>query len=344
MSYLLFADDNEDMRLMVRDLLQATGHEVALAPDGLTALAAVQAREPDLMILDLAMPGMTGFEVCRAIKRNPFTSRIPVLMLTAQSHVESKVEGFEAGADDYLPKPFDPRELRARVAALLRLVRREGDRNPTSGLPGGRAIEEELERRVRRATPFAVCYLDFDNFKPFADHFGFNLADRVIREFGEALGHVAGARDATKEDARGLVEMAAAEVAGAELPGGGDAIPAPVVGSKVSEDGFVGHIGGDDFIVITGEGEGEALAREASRQLRDVIERAVGSEALALGAFSAPGRDGRVRLFPLARLSTAILLVRPERWVSTSHLGTLAADVKRRAKARGAGTILMEEV
>lgn len=318
MSYLLFADDNEDMRLMVRDLLQASGHEVALAPDGLTALAAVQAREPDLLILDLAMPGMTGFEVCRAIKRNPFTSRIPVLMLTAQGHVESKVEGFEAGADDYLPKPFDPRELRARVAALLRLVRREGDRNPTSGLPGGRAIEEELGRRVRRRQPFAVCYLDFDNFKPFADHFGFNLADRVIREFGEALGRAAGVR----EFAEGAT---AAEEA---RPG----------------DGFVGHIGGDDFLAITGEGEGEALAREAARQLREIIGRAVGADALALGAFSAPGRDGQVRLFPLARLSTAILLVRPERWVSTSHLGTLAADVKRRAKARGAGTILMEEV
>ena len=307
MTYLLFADDNEDMRLMVRDLLQSTGHEVALAPDGLTALAAVQAREPDLMILDLNMPGMTGFEVCRAIKRNPFTSRIPVLMLTSQGDVDSKVEGFEAGADDYLPKPFDPRELRARVTALLRLVQREGDRNPTSGLPGGHAIETELQRRIDGGRPFAVLYLDFDNFKPFADFFGFNVADRVIREFGVALGEAA-------------------------LEGVGP------------EANFVGHIGGDDFLVIQGAGDPEALARGAARRLRDIIGRAVGTEALALGAFSAPGRDGHVRLFPLARLSTAILLVRPERWVSTSHLGTLAADVKRRAKARGAGTILTEEV
>lgn len=306
MSYLLFADDNEDMRLMVRDLLQSSGHEVALAPDGLTALAAVQAREPDLMILDLNMPGMTGFEVCRAIKRNPFTSRIPVLMLTSQSRVEDKVEGFEAGADDYLPKPFDPRELRARVAALLRLVKREGDRNPTSGLPGGHAIEDELVRRVEIGQPFAVNYLDFDNFKPFADFFGFNVADRVIREFGASL-----------------LESAAS-------------IDGP--------SAFVGHIGGDDFLVVTTEDRGEALARDAARRLREVIGHAVGPEALALGAFSGPGRDGQVRLFPLARLSTAILIVRPERWVSTGHLGTLAADVKRRAKARGAGTILVEEV
>jgi PleD family two-component response regulator len=310
LSYLLFADDNEDMRLMVRDLLQSIGHEVALAPDGLTALAAVQAREPELLILDLAMPGMTGFEVCRAIKRNPFTSRIPVLMLTSQGDVEHKVAGFEAGADDYLPKPFDPRELRTRVSALLRLAQREGDRNPTSGLPGGRSIEQELERRVALGRPFAVLYLDFDNFKPFADHFGFAVADRVIREFGLALGEVVGA--------------------------------APGAGASSSE--FVGHIGGDDFLTITDTECAEARAREAARRLREIIGHAVGADALALGAFSAPGRDGQVRLFPLARLSTAVLVVRPERWVSTSHLGTLAADVKRRAKARGAGTILVEEV
>jgi len=320
LSYLLFADDNEDMRLMVRDLLQSIGHEVALAPDGLTALAAVQAREPDLLILDLAMPGMTGFEVCRAIKRNPFTSRIPVLMLTSQGDVEHKVEGFEAGADDYLPKPFDPRELRARVSALLRLVQREGDRNPTSGLPGGRTIEMELERRVARSEPFAVLYLDFDNFKPFADFFGFSVADRVIREFGVALGHAVGAAP------------------------GADALNAPGATRDAPDRHFVGHIGGDDFLVITPAHEAEALARDAARRLREIIGRAVGDEALALGAFSGPGRDGQVRLFPLARLSTAVLLVRPERWVSTSHLGTLAADVKRRAKSRGAGTILVEEV
>src|SRR6185503_1853280 len=119
------------MRLMLRDLFRSSGHEVGLAEDGLRVLTAIQEREPDLVILDHSMPGMNGFEVCRRIKQNPFTARISVLLLTGQGTVESKVEGFAAGADDYLAKPFDPRELRARVQALLRLVQRESDRNPT---------------------------------------------------------------------------------------------------------------------------------------------------------------------------------------------------------------------
>jgi len=145
-SHLLFADDNESMRNMVRALLEASGHTVELAPDGAAALASVHAREPDLLILDLEMPGMSGFEVCRAVKQNPFTARVPVLMLTGQGDVSYKVAGFEAGADDYLAKPFDPRELRARVAALLRRDRvlhgkRVHDGREHTHIVGGGAVE-----------------------------------------------------------------------------------------------------------------------------------------------------------------------------------------------------------
>jgi PleD family two-component response regulator len=305
-SYLLLADDNEEMRLMLRDLFRSAGHEVDLSEDGLKVLTSIQSREPDLVILDHAMPGMNGFEVCRRIKTNPFTSRIPVLMLTAQSTVESKVEGYAAGADDYLAKPFDPRELRARVQALLRLVQRESDRNPTSGLPGGRAIDLDIAARIERNESFAVCYLDLDYFKPFADTFGFAIADEVIRGLGAAI------RESSA-----------------------------TVGSDDGKD-FVGHIGGDDFIILTAPGRAEAFAAECSSRCKRVIERAVGDDAARAGSFTGVDREGQVRRFPLARLSTAVLLVKPDGWVNLAHLGMRAADVKRRAKQRGPGTILVE--
>ena len=305
MPFITYADDHEDMRRMVRDVLEAFGHEVSIVADGEAALAAVREREPDLLILDRQMPKLDGISVCRALKQNPFTAHIPILMLTALGTVERKLEGFEAGADDYLPKPFDTRELRARVEAMLRLVRREADRNPTSGLPGGRAIEQELSRRVAAGSTFAVCYVDLDNFKPFADRFGFATADTVIRDTGRAL------REAL-----------------ADGGGNGD---------------FVGHIGGDDFILVTHHERGESIAGACATRFRDVIARAVGSDVLASGSFDGVDRQGTMRRFPLAKLTTAVLKVDPSRWQSASKLGELAAAAKQRARASG-GTIIVEQV
>jgi PleD family two-component response regulator len=306
-SYLLVADDNEDMRLMLRDLFRSSGHDVAVAADGLEALASIKDREPDLVVLDNSMPNMTGLEVCRRIKENPFTARIPVLMLTAQSGVENKVEGFTAGADEYLAKPFDPRELRIRVTALLRLVQREGDRNPTSGLPGGRAIDAEVLRRVELGENFAVCYLDLDNFKPFADTFGFAIADEVIRGLGSAI------RDVSTR-----------------------------INGPANHD-FVGHIGGDDFIIVTGRERAHMFVQECAARCRDVVARAVGGDAASRGSYHGLDREGRPREFPLASVSAAVMQVRRDTWVSLAHLGQRAADAKRRAKQQGPGGVLFEE-
>jgi PleD family two-component response regulator len=305
-SHILFADDDESIRVLVERVLLGDGHQVTLMKDGGGALEAVRRREPDLVVLDLSMPVLTGLEVCAAIKGNPFTSHIPVLMLTAQSEVDDKVAGFDAGADDYLAKPFATRELSARVGALLRLVRREGDRNPTTGLPGGRAIQEEIEARVARQETFALCYIDLDNFKPFADTFGFVVADTVIRDSGSVV--------------RAAVET-----------------------NGESHD-FVGHIGGDDFIVVTTGERAEAIARECARRFPDVARRAVGDAAFAAGTFTGVDRDGRVRDFPITQLSTVILEVAPEHWVSTAHLGAFAAEIKRTAKMSGTGNVVVRPI
>ncbi len=190
MSYILCVDDEPSISALIRQILQMAGHEVAIANDGFEALKMVGEREPDLIVLDRSMPGMDGIAVCREIKANPFLSRVPILILTALATVDFKIEGFDAGADDYLVKPFEPRELTARVNSLLRLVAREGDRNPSSGLPGGRAIAGEIESRIERGESGAVVYIDIDHFKPFADTFGFAAADEVIVNTGKLLGEI----------------------------------------------------------------------------------------------------------------------------------------------------------
>ncbi|NDJ78326.1 MAG: response regulator [Chloroflexi bacterium] len=117
---VLVAEDNHDSRQLVRDILISLGHSAVLAENGKVALEKIDEDLPDLVILDVNMPEMDGFQVCEAIKTNPATAKVPVIMLTAQPDVDSRVTGLGLGADDYLPKPFHPRELMARIQARLR--------------------------------------------------------------------------------------------------------------------------------------------------------------------------------------------------------------------------------
>ena len=129
---ILVVEDEKDVREMIRLNLKAAGFDVVEAGNGAEALALAKNDPPKVIILDLMMPEMSGVEVCRALRRNPSTSRIPVLMLTAKSTEEDKVVGFEVGADDYVTKPFSPRELVLRVRAV---ARRQPDQGAAKAAP-----------------------------------------------------------------------------------------------------------------------------------------------------------------------------------------------------------------
>ena len=117
---ILVVDDDEDVAETIERLLRRSGYEVVVAYRGADAVALARDRKPALAILDIVMPGMTGLEVCRHLRSSPETEEIPILFLTARGEIDDKLEGFEAGGDDYISKPFDMRELQARVKALLR--------------------------------------------------------------------------------------------------------------------------------------------------------------------------------------------------------------------------------
>ncbi|MCL4248354.1 MAG: response regulator [Anaerolineae bacterium] len=116
---VLIADDNADNRQLLIDIIQSIGHEVVSAFDGPETLALVRDRKPDLVILDVNMPGMSGFEVCNQLKADPETDDIPVVMLTALRADDYKTQGIVSTADDYVSKPFNPRELIARIKLWL---------------------------------------------------------------------------------------------------------------------------------------------------------------------------------------------------------------------------------
>lgn len=152
---VLVADDDSDLRELVAFTLTQAGYLVVKAADGPQALRAVAAESPDLAILDINMPGASGFQVCESIRRE---SRLPIMMLTVRGEEEDLVRALELGADDYLTKPFSPRTLLARAKALLRRAGSEGNPALTAGRVQLDAEEHTI--RIGNATPLRLTKLE----------------------------------------------------------------------------------------------------------------------------------------------------------------------------------------
>ncbi len=119
MAKIVVADDDTDIRELVVFKLRQSGHDVVPVGDGAAAVEACQNEDPDMVVLDVMMPGMSGLDAARALRADPRFASLPVIMLTARAQESDIEQGFEAGADDYVVKPFSPRELASRVAAVL---------------------------------------------------------------------------------------------------------------------------------------------------------------------------------------------------------------------------------
>lgn len=184
---ILVADDDPAMCLLLRETLQEAGYEVLIANDGDQLIRMAQDHPPDLLLIDLIMPLVDGFEVIRQLRNDTRTSHLPMIILTARSTSAEVVIGFDSGADDYIVKPYDIDVLLARIRSHLRRAAKLPVRNPLTGLPGNVLLQAELERQIAQQTPFALLYVDLDNFKAFNDAYGFARGDRAIHTLASVL-------------------------------------------------------------------------------------------------------------------------------------------------------------
>ena len=162
MRRVLIIEDDRDIVELVRYNLEKEGFQVSSAEDGITALAQVKKTPPDLIVLDLMLPRLPGLEICKEIRRDQSIPRLPILMLTARGEEADRVVGLEIGADDYVTKPFSPRELVARVKALLRRVERpEGGEAQTQIQIGALVIDPASFRVTRSGKPVGLSTLEF---------------------------------------------------------------------------------------------------------------------------------------------------------------------------------------
>jgi two-component system alkaline phosphatase synthesis response regulator PhoP len=185
---VLVVEDEESLQQTLRYNLARAGHEVRLCANGLNALALARESPPDVVLLDLMLPGLDGIEVCRQLRRevgNPALSRVPILMLTARDDEIDKVVGLEVGADDYLTKPFSMHELLARVKALLR---RAGMGGPAESGPvrleaGNLQVDVSAHRVTLDGRPLALKPREFDLLAYFLRHPGrVHTRDRLLQQ------------------------------------------------------------------------------------------------------------------------------------------------------------------
>jgi diguanylate cyclase (GGDEF)-like protein len=294
---VLLVDDDPDIRSVVEITLELAGLEVRAVEDGVSAIAAAREECPDVIVLDVMMPRMDGFEVVRRLREDARVSHVPVVMLTAKAQLTDKVAGLDLGADDYVTKPFDGEELVARIHATLRRSRQTGLLSPLTGLPGNVRIEQELRTRVAEQEPFAILYADLNHFKSYNDRYDFLRGDELLRTLGRVI------REA--------------------------------VAAHGDERSFVGHIGGDDFVILTSRDRAEAIADAIALRVDEVVPPLYDEQDRELGYVELANRQGRIERFPLATVSIGIVGTDGQRFSDHRELVQTATEMKRYAKLVG---------
>lgn len=292
---VLVVDDEPDIRDVLRITLEAEHYEVIEAENGEEALKVIAQKAPNLVLLDYKMPRMDGREVCRRIKKDILLRHLPIIMVTGKGEITDKVDGIDAGADDYIVKPFEPEELLAHIRMILRRAEIDLEANPLTRLPGNISILNELNLRLSSQLPFAVCYVDLDKFKAYNDTYGFEHGDNVIKETARIL-------------LRTVKEFG-------------------------NPDDFVGHIGGDDFVVVTTIPTMDILCPKIIEDFDKTTKDFYSENDWKNGYIIAHDRQGVERKFPLLSISIGVVTNEFRKIDHVAQIGEIGAELKAYAKS-----------
>ena len=265
-SRVLVIDDDLSIRVICREVLVSGGYTVRTANGGVDALLEAKRFRPDIMLLDVMMPELDGFETAQSLRADPATAMTPIIFLSARGATEDKLRAFRLGAEDYIVKPFVAEEMLARVKKALERRELELGASPTTQLPGSSAIESEIERRIGAGSA-AFCYLDLDNLKAFNDYYGYAKADGVIRQTGDLVRDVI-RRMGTPKD-------------------------------------FIGHIAGDDFVFITAADKADDVCLTICETFDQLVPLYYNRADRERGYIETKDRYGVMRRFPVMGVSIA---------------------------------------
>lgn len=187
MAKILIVDDDQQVARQVAAELVHHGHLCAVQSRGAGVVDGIRKAKPDLLILDVMLPDVSGFQVCRAIRADDELYTLPILLLSAMNNPEELRHGLAQGADDYVPKPFKMAELLRRVDLLLRQANSKKDRDAVTDMPGDSAAKWELQRRVSRAQPFEIAYAELTHLLDLRKTAGADAREKAMRHLGRAI-------------------------------------------------------------------------------------------------------------------------------------------------------------
>jgi PleD family two-component response regulator len=287
---LLIVEDDLDIANMLRIYFTSLQYEVDLAGRGSEALEKTRQSMPNLIVLDIMLPDIDGFEVCRILRTTTRTSHVPIIFLTQKDERSDKLQGLELGADDYITKPFDIEELKLRVQRAIARAEQQSLTDPRSGLPAGRLIEEQL-RRIIRQQGWALMDIRINHFEPFKEVYGFVAADDVLRFTAMLMGEV--------------------------------------VDELGDPSDFIGHAGGDNFVIICSEARAAAIRQRLKERFASEVLSHYNFMDREQGYILAFNESGLALKTPLMNLSVGVVSPSQQAFADIREITELAAEARR---------------
>lgn len=293
---LLVVEDDVDIGNMLKIYFSGMDFDVDVAVRGSDALEKTKQSLPHLIVLDIMLPDIDGYEVCRNLRTNLRTSHIPVIFLTQKDERSDKLQGLELGADDYITKPFDIEELKLRVQGAIKRSERESLTDPRSGLPAGRLIENRL-REIIREKGWALLDAGINHFDSFKNVYGFVAGDDVLR------------------------------------------FSAIVIGEVVDEVGnpsdYIGHAGGDNFIIITTEDKAEIVKSRLKDRFDQEVQTHYNFIDRQQGFVQTPMSDGTTVKAPFMTMAIGVVSPSQHSFADIREITELSAEARRQDSAAG---------
>jgi CheY-like chemotaxis protein len=293
MSRILIVDDDMDLAELVKVKLTSEGHEVTLTHSGEGAFELAKQVKPDIAILDIMLPVVTGYQICRRIRKDPELYQIGILILTALGEEPEILHGLEQGADDYLAKPFKLEHLTEKLASLAALLEAVKKRNPASNLPGTEAIKREIGYRLARGTAIAACYIDLVGYKGYCAGYGRDGQRRALQFMSKMIVQL------TRNT--GIYES------------------------------YIAHLGGEHFVVLVNLDDYQRLCSTLMTTFDDNVPKLYSKQDLERGYMVARDKQGRESKVPIMALSIGVAHTQHRQFKSAKKMFEVLAQTRQMA-------------